>query len=134
MKKAGTKSHKNQPKRKQKYWLSIDCHHSQGVCQCWQSREKNPDFLFASSYQLKIAFWLRVRHCVHFSLSMIIWHLVWTCVGLFGCCHIICEFICISVLLPRRYKFLGVIKKMRLLQSFWFLVCIHPWALMGGLW
>lgn len=70
--------------------------------------------------------------CVHIPFSVLGFGLVWVYAGLLLLSQSLWVHIGISPIVSGRCFFLGIIHRLWLLRSFWFLFCIAPWTLRGG--
>ena len=97
----------------------------------WHTTGEN-GFFFASGYQLQLASWLGMGSCVCFPSGLA---LHWPEPGqvLWVLLQPLSVNVCISPVVSGRHCFLGVIQ-LWLLQSFWLLFGLGPWALRRWIW
>lgn len=93
------------------------------------------NFLFSSSYRLRISSGLEIRLCAHLPSFILGFCLAW------ACCTVLCMLtwspwihMFISTARPGEYRSLDVIHHPWLLQSYHLLFHINSWALRRGTW
>lgn len=121
-----------QSQQQQKPWNIVLANYSWIVVDILSDTLEKNDFPFAIGYQLQITSLPDLGPHVHFSqcCTLFVLNLGRLCV----CWHSLWIHICIRPVSSWRHCLLEVIYHLWLLQSFWALFLIDPWALREGIW